>query len=223
MNTPVVDMHSHVGRQTHYRMHDAPEPYVRIMDLAGVDVAPVSCIFFDTARRCNDAVARFVALNPDRFFRCGPCDAAVSRRGNVRVGASIQAAGVQDAQALPRLSRQAHRRPVLLPQYSSGATRTASSSRATVHSTARATSSPLRSVSSDSRSSSLTSDGCWGIPVTQCQVRYRRSRRRSRHATSGWRPAPHTASTGPSSSWWRVRAQTVYCTGPTCRSWTHVH
>ena len=58
MNTPVVDMHSHVGRQTHYRMHDAPEPYVRIMDLAGVDVAPVSCIFFDTARRCNDAVAR---------------------------------------------------------------------------------------------------------------------------------------------------------------------
>ena len=68
MNTPVVDMHSHVGRQTHYRMHDAPEPYVRIMDQAGVDVAPVSCIFFDTARRCNDAVARFVALNPDRFF-----------------------------------------------------------------------------------------------------------------------------------------------------------
>ena len=68
MNTPVVDMHSHVGRQTHYRMHDAPEPYVRIMDQAGVDVAPVSCIFFDTARRCNDQVARFVALNPDRFF-----------------------------------------------------------------------------------------------------------------------------------------------------------
>ena len=68
MNTPVVDMHSHVGRQTHYRMHDAPEPYVRIMDQAGVDAAPVSCIFFDTARRCNDAVARFVALNPDRFF-----------------------------------------------------------------------------------------------------------------------------------------------------------
>ena len=68
MNTPVVDMHSHVGRQTHYRMHDAPEPYVRIMDQAGVDVAPVSCIFFDTARRCNEAVARFVALNPDRFF-----------------------------------------------------------------------------------------------------------------------------------------------------------
>ena len=68
MNTPVVDMHSHVGRQTHFRMHDAPERYVRIMDQAGVDVAPVSCIFFETARRCNDAVARFVALNPDRFF-----------------------------------------------------------------------------------------------------------------------------------------------------------
>ncbi len=68
MNTPVVDMHSHVGRQTHYGMHDAPEPYVRIMDAAGVDVAPVSCIFFDTARQCNDAVANFVALNPDRFF-----------------------------------------------------------------------------------------------------------------------------------------------------------
>lgn len=68
MNTPVVDMHSHVGRQTFYRMHDAPEPYVRIMDIAGVDVAPVSCIFFGTARQCNDAVERFVALNPDRFF-----------------------------------------------------------------------------------------------------------------------------------------------------------
>ena len=68
MNTPVVDMHSHVGRQTFYGMHDAPEPYVRIMDIAGVDVAPVSCIFFGTARQCNDAVERFVALNPDRFF-----------------------------------------------------------------------------------------------------------------------------------------------------------
>ena len=68
MNIPVVDMHSHVGRQTFYRMHDAPEPYVRVMDMAGVDAAPVSCIFFETARRCNDAVARFVALNPDRFF-----------------------------------------------------------------------------------------------------------------------------------------------------------
>ena len=92
MNTPVVDMHSHVGRQTHYRMHDAPEPYVRIMDLAGVDVAPVSCIFFDTARRCNDAVARFVALEPRQVFRRGPRDASVSRRGNGGVGARIQAA-----------------------------------------------------------------------------------------------------------------------------------
>jgi predicted TIM-barrel fold metal-dependent hydrolase len=68
MNTPVVDMHSHVGRQTQYWMHDAPDPYVRIMDAAGVNVAPVSCIFFDTARHCNEAVANFVALNPDRFF-----------------------------------------------------------------------------------------------------------------------------------------------------------
>ena len=68
MLTPVVDMHSHVGRQTHFRMHDGAERYVRIMDAAGVDVAPVSCIFFETARRCNEAVERFVAQNPDRFF-----------------------------------------------------------------------------------------------------------------------------------------------------------
>lgn len=61
-------MHSHVGRQTHYRMHDASEPYVRIMDAAGVDASPVSCIFLDSARQCNDRVAAFVARNPDRFF-----------------------------------------------------------------------------------------------------------------------------------------------------------
>ena len=68
MNTPVVDMHSHVGRQTHYGMHDAPDPYVRIMDAAGVDAAPVSCIFSGSARSCNERVADFVARHPDRFF-----------------------------------------------------------------------------------------------------------------------------------------------------------
>ena len=65
MNTPVVDLHSHVGSWAH--IDSNVDRYLRIMDAAGVDLACVSCLFHGEARRNNDVVAAFVAQHPDRF------------------------------------------------------------------------------------------------------------------------------------------------------------
>jgi uncharacterized protein len=68
MNTPVIDMHSHVGNDPSNGMVDDADAYIKTMDTAGVDRAPVSCIFYGDVTRCNDTTAAFVAKNPDRFM-----------------------------------------------------------------------------------------------------------------------------------------------------------
>ena len=68
MNTPVIDMHSHVGNESAVGMVADPDLYVSILDAAGVDRAPVSCLFYGDVSRCNDETAAFVARNPDRFM-----------------------------------------------------------------------------------------------------------------------------------------------------------
>lgn len=68
MDTPVIDMHSHVGNESKFGMIGDPELYLRVLDAAGVDRAPVSCIFYGDVSRCNDETAAFVAQNPDRFM-----------------------------------------------------------------------------------------------------------------------------------------------------------
>ena len=71
METPVIDMHSHVGRWGALAVDDALDQYIRIMDAAGVDRACINCIFYGDARRSNDTVARFVETRPDRFIGVG--------------------------------------------------------------------------------------------------------------------------------------------------------
>ena len=68
MDTPVIDMHSHVGNEGRVLMNGDPDLYVSILDAAGVDRAPVSCLFYGDHRRCNDEAAAFVSRNPDRFM-----------------------------------------------------------------------------------------------------------------------------------------------------------
>ena len=68
MDTPVIDMHSHVGNQAANGWVDAPDTYIRILDTAGVDRALVSCLFYGDVSRCNDVTAAFVARHPDRFM-----------------------------------------------------------------------------------------------------------------------------------------------------------
>ena len=68
METPVIDMHSHVGNEGKMGMADDADTYVRIMDAAGVDRSPVSGLFYGEARRCNENTARFVSQHPDRFM-----------------------------------------------------------------------------------------------------------------------------------------------------------
>ena len=43
MDTQVIDMHSHVIKHANWGANDDPDDYLRIMDAAGVDRAPVSC------------------------------------------------------------------------------------------------------------------------------------------------------------------------------------
>lgn len=71
MNTPVIDMHSHVGRWGINAVYDDVGQYIRIMDAAGVDLACINCIFYGDAKRGNDTVARFVDAHPDRFVGVG--------------------------------------------------------------------------------------------------------------------------------------------------------
>ncbi len=68
MDTPVIDMHSHVGNESKFGMIGDPELYLSVLDAAGVDRAPVSCLFYGDVSRCNDETATFVARNPDRFM-----------------------------------------------------------------------------------------------------------------------------------------------------------
>ncbi|MCL0099851.1 amidohydrolase family protein [Dehalococcoidia bacterium] len=68
MDTPVIDMHSHVGNESKFGMIGDPELYLSVLDAAGVDRAPVSCLFYGDVSRCNDETAAFVARNPDRFM-----------------------------------------------------------------------------------------------------------------------------------------------------------
>lgn len=68
MNTPVIDMHGHVVKHAIWGAHDDPDTYLRILDAAGIDRAPVSSPTYGDVRYCNDTVAKFVALHPDRFM-----------------------------------------------------------------------------------------------------------------------------------------------------------
>ena len=67
MDTPIIDFHSHVGRMGNFNIYDDQDWYVRTLDAAGVDRSFVSYVFHGEARRCNNFVAEFVAMNPDRF------------------------------------------------------------------------------------------------------------------------------------------------------------
>ena len=221
MNTPVVDMHSHVGRQTHYRMHDAPEPYVRIMDQAGVDVAPVSCIFFDTARRCNDAVARFVALNPDRFFGVAHVtprylDEAMSELERVfklpefkmlKLYPDYLGAPIDDPSYFPIFEWCDENRIVV-------------KSHSSFNDEGDILTAPIRFIKLAESYPNIR----WvlGHSGNAMPGQIQAVEAASRRGTYGWRPARLTGNTAPSSSWSRAREPTGYSTARTCRSWTHV-
>lgn len=68
INTPVIDMHSHVGRWGRPRIHDDPQRYLRIMDAAGIDKSCVSPPIISDHWRANNYVADFVSAYPDRFI-----------------------------------------------------------------------------------------------------------------------------------------------------------
>lgn len=68
IDTPVIDMHSHVGRWGRSRMHDDPDRYLRIMDAAGIDKSCVSPPMNSDHWRANEYAVNFVAAHPDRFI-----------------------------------------------------------------------------------------------------------------------------------------------------------
>lgn len=71
IDTPVIDMHSHVGTMGSSWIGDDPDRYVSILDAAGVDMAFVSNIFDGDHSIGNDTTAAFVANNPDRLRGVG--------------------------------------------------------------------------------------------------------------------------------------------------------
>jgi len=68
MDTPVIDMHSHVGNEAKNGQITDADSYISVLDAAGVDIAASSCIFYGDASHCNNETADFVAKNPDRFL-----------------------------------------------------------------------------------------------------------------------------------------------------------
>ena len=64
----IVDFHCHLGRWGFPRIDDLTDRYLKIMDLSGVDLACVNCIFFGNASIGNDIVASVVKESPDRFI-----------------------------------------------------------------------------------------------------------------------------------------------------------
>ena len=52
MDTPVIDMHNHVGRWGSFGVDDA-DSFLRNMNAAGVDRACVNCILYGDANRAN--------------------------------------------------------------------------------------------------------------------------------------------------------------------------
>ena len=73
IDSPVIDVHSHVGigGVSPVSVVENPDEYVSILDSAGVDIAFVSCIFDGDHSFCNNLVAEFVASNPARFKGVG--------------------------------------------------------------------------------------------------------------------------------------------------------
>jgi len=65
--TKIIDFHCHLARWGRHRIDDLIDRYLRIMDLSGVDLACVNCIFFGNASIGNDIVASVVKETPDRF------------------------------------------------------------------------------------------------------------------------------------------------------------
>ncbi len=63
----VIDIHCHLGFKGRYGVGADVDLYLKIMDLAGVDIACVNYIYLSDASRCNDIVFEWVNNNPDRF------------------------------------------------------------------------------------------------------------------------------------------------------------
>ena len=68
VETPVIDVHAHVGSWGSYAREATAEGYIRIMDAAGVDRMGFNCIYFDNERKAHDTVAEWVNRYPDRFI-----------------------------------------------------------------------------------------------------------------------------------------------------------
>ncbi len=67
MDTPVVDVHVHLGNWGKHGMSDDLDRLLRLFDSAGIDRGCVNCIFHGDASRGNDIVARAIARHPDRL------------------------------------------------------------------------------------------------------------------------------------------------------------
>ncbi len=67
MDTPVVDMHVHLGNWGKFGMSDDLDRLLRLFDAAGVDRGCVNCIFHSDAIHGNGIVDRAVAQHPDRL------------------------------------------------------------------------------------------------------------------------------------------------------------
>ena len=67
MNTPIIDVHAHVGNWDAYSVTDDQQKYIKTMDDAGIDKCFVSCIFYGDSKTNIDVVHKFVSQNPKRF------------------------------------------------------------------------------------------------------------------------------------------------------------
>ncbi|MBM3933837.1 MAG: amidohydrolase [SAR202 cluster bacterium] len=68
VDTPVIDVHAHVGQWGAKFRPASPKMYVDIMDAAGVDRMGFNCIYFDDERKSHNVVADWVSKYPDRFI-----------------------------------------------------------------------------------------------------------------------------------------------------------
>ena len=67
MDSKVIDIHCHLGIWQRHGIAADVDQYLKIMNLAGVDISCVNYIFSSDAPRCNDIVEEWVNNNPDRF------------------------------------------------------------------------------------------------------------------------------------------------------------
>lgn len=63
----VIDIHCHLGFKGRYGVGADVDLYLKIMDLAGVDISCVNYIYSSDASRGNDIVFEWINNNPDRF------------------------------------------------------------------------------------------------------------------------------------------------------------